>query len=188
MRTCKNCNDSWQDDDLNADGVCKICFGIADPNRSPLTVFGHATADGYNDRTVLRAEGAAIVLTGLTGRNGEHKVFPIERIADFDLSPPKWRSPGSIRMKTTEKLSRNLFDLSDPISFRFLLANSSEFPYAQNIQKYITEFKINPPAANAPPTPQISVADELIKLKSLLNDGVLTQEEFDRKKNKLLGE
>jgi len=188
MGICKNCNDSWQDDDLNVDGVCKICIGIADPNRSPLTVFGHATADGYNDRTVLRAEGAAIVLTGLTNQKGKEKVFPIERIADFDLSPPKWRSPGSIRMKTVEKLSSNMFDLSDRISFRFLLANASEFPYAQNIQKYITEFKISPSVPNAPPTSHFSVADELIKLKALLDDGILTQEEFDRKKSKLLGE
>jgi len=40
------------------------------------------------------------------------------------------------------------------------------------------------------PQPQASpsVADELLKLKNLVDMGVLTQEEFDRKKSKLLGE
>lgn len=33
---------------------------------------------------------------------------------------------------------------------------------------------------------QISVADELVKLKKLLDDGVLTQEEYDAQKKKLL--
>jgi len=36
-------------------------------------------------------------------------------------------------------------------------------------------------------SPSTSVADELSKLKVLLDDGVLTQEEFNHKKNKLLG-
>lgn len=36
-------------------------------------------------------------------------------------------------------------------------------------------------------TNQISVADELIKFKGLLDQGVITQEEFDKKKKELLG-
>jgi len=40
-------------------------------------------------------------------------------------------------------------------------------------------------AANA--APQISSADELAKFKSLLDSGVITQEEFDAKKKQLLG-
>jgi ribosomal protein L14E/L6E/L27E len=35
--------------------------------------------------------------------------------------------------------------------------------------------------------PQISQADELSKFKKLLDDGVLTQEEFDKKKAQILG-
>jgi Short C-terminal domain len=34
---------------------------------------------------------------------------------------------------------------------------------------------------------QISIADELIKLKKLLDDGVLTKEEFESQKKKVLG-
>ncbi len=43
----------------------------------------------------------------------------------------------------------------------------------------------NQPAART--EPQASVADELIKLASLRDSGVLTQEEFDTQKAKLIG-
>ncbi len=36
-------------------------------------------------------------------------------------------------------------------------------------------------------TNQLSAADEIAKFKKLLDDGVLTQEEFDKKKSELLG-
>lgn len=36
-------------------------------------------------------------------------------------------------------------------------------------------------------SPQLSVADELIKFKELLDAGILTQEEFDAKKKQMLG-
>ncbi|MGY3186194.1 SHOCT domain-containing protein [Lysinibacillus sp. TE18511] len=34
---------------------------------------------------------------------------------------------------------------------------------------------------------QISAADEILKFKKLLDDGILTKEEFDDKKKQLLG-
>lgn len=36
-------------------------------------------------------------------------------------------------------------------------------------------------------SPQLSAADEIAKFKKLLDDGILTQEEFDKKKAELLG-
>jgi hypothetical protein len=47
------------------------------------------------------------------------------------------------------------------------------------------EYKPKKETASAP-AQKISVADELIKLKKLLDDGVITQEEFDAQKKKLL--
>ncbi|WP_456845922.1 SHOCT domain-containing protein [Cellulomonas sp. P5_C6] len=43
-----------------------------------------------------------------------------------------------------------------------------------------------PPAPPAPAVPATDVYDELTKLKGLLDAGVLTQEEFDAEKAKLL--
>ena len=42
--------------------------------------------------------------------------------------------------------------------------------------------------AESEPTPALSVADELRKLKELLDEGVLTPEEFESQKQKLLGD
>ncbi|MBE6715661.1 MAG: SHOCT domain-containing protein [Ruminococcaceae bacterium] len=53
------------------------------------------------------------------------------------------------------------------------------------IQKKIGETKAA--KHNIAPPPVFSVADELLKLKQLLDMGVLTQEEFDTQKKKLLG-
>ena len=47
-----------------------------------------------------------------------------------------------------------------------------------------------PPVAEAPPAPAAPAGDsydELMKLKSLLDAGVLTQDEFDAEKKKVLG-
>jgi len=50
------------------------------------------------------------------------------------------------------------------------------------MQKFQSEIEKN----NATPPPNISVSDEITKLKKLFDDGVLTQEEFDSRKKKLL--
>jgi hypothetical protein len=41
---------------------------------------------------------------------------------------------------------------------------------------------------NSQPLPQNLIADELIKLKSLVDNGVLTEEEFQAQKTKLLSQ
>lgn len=43
-------------------------------------------------------------------------------------------------------------------------------------------------AEKATPTVSVSIADELIKLKELLDKGVITKEEFEKAKKRLLGE
>jgi len=49
------------------------------------------------------------------------------------------------------------------------------------IEKLTTEIKKN----HEPQSPS-SVSDELVKLKKLLDDGIINQEEFDTQKKKLL--
>jgi membrane protease subunit (stomatin/prohibitin family) len=58
--------------------------------------------------------------------------------------------------------------------------------HAQRIISLVaqTQTQAGQPAHGAAP---LSQADELAKFKKLLDDGVLTQEEFDRKKSQILG-
>lgn len=68
------------------------------------------------------------------------------------------------------------------------------FSQAQQIHDFIIESKARERAVRSglnpnrhEPTPVLSVADELRKLKELLDDGVLTPEEFEAQKKRLLG-
>lgn len=59
------------------------------------------------------------------------------------------------------------------------------YDIALQIKAYIEQY--TEPSPSIAPGAQISVADEISKLKRLLDDGVLTQAEFDGKKKQLLG-
>lgn len=54
---------------------------------------------------------------------------------------------------------------------------------ASRIKRQDTKTK----AGAAAPVIQFSIADEILKLKKLLDEGIITQEEFDKKKKELLG-
>jgi hypothetical protein len=56
--------------------------------------------------------------------------------------------------------------------------------HAQKIISLVTQAQAGQPSPQAAP---LSQADELAKFKKLLDDGVLTREEFDRKKAQILG-
>ena len=59
---------------------------------------------------------------------------------------------------------------------------------AKEIRDYIEKIirKQNSPQS-PPPAPPVSVADELLKFKQLLDMGAISQSEFDAQKKKLLG-
>ncbi|MCL2765606.1 MAG: SHOCT domain-containing protein [Treponema sp.] len=56
-----------------------------------------------------------------------------------------------------------------------------------NASNAVSAFNKAKMAQPKPQHSQVSEADELIKFKKLLDDGVLTQEEFDKKKAQILG-
>ena len=60
--------------------------------------------------------------------------------------------------------------------------------YLDEIENYINQAKNKTNnSAFTMATNQISTADEILKFKSLLDQGIITQEEFDKKKKELLG-
>ena len=140
--------------------------------RNPLEVLG---AGALTENQSLKVEGSSIIYS----KGNNQTVIPIGSIKKVTLFTPNlFRGNGSLVFVTSEGF------LASPLQLYF--RSTDELEYAQNIQKYITDFQAN---ASAPvSTPQISVADELVKLKALVDDGILTQEEFDKKKSKLLGE
>lgn len=69
----------------------------------------------------------------------------------------------------------------DKIIFQNIL-NSEEFK--ESVNKEIDNYKIV--VNSSPKQENTSTADEILKLKDLLDQGILTQEEFDNKKKQLL--
>ena len=58
---------------------------------------------------------------------------------------------------------------------------------ARQIKDYIESIVLNRSKKQGAVVQQLSSADELKKFKELLDDGIITQEEFDAKKKELLG-
>ena len=133
-------------------------------NRNPLEAFGKNQS--------VRVEGSSVFHT----KRGHDTIIPIANITSVVIQPPFAWENSRIIIDTPQRFDGMV---------AFALQSQDELPYAQNIQKYIAEFQTN--ASVATTTPQISVADELTKLKALVDSGVLTQEEFDHKKKVLLG-
>jgi hypothetical protein len=71
----------------------------------------------------------------------------------------------------------------DPNSVVF--KDNEQYEIALAIKKYVDEYK-EKHSSNEDIEKTVSVADELIKLKQLLDSGVLTEEEFSNQKAKLL--
>ncbi|MCL2588372.1 MAG: SHOCT domain-containing protein [Oscillospiraceae bacterium] len=180
MKKCKSCDLFFEAEHLNAAGICTICVEIAIPGgikgtRNPLEIFGRGNE-------VLRVVDNAYIFYKDVNKH-EH-MLPIVNILRVTIAPPWVIHHGALILATAQG-DGGLGTFRRPnIQLNFL--SKDEIPYAENIQKYILDFQTN--AATPVSTPQISIADELVKLKALVDDGILTQEEFDRKKSKLLGE
>lgn len=81
-------------------------------------------------------------------------------------------------------------DLDDFVKFRVLLRNAKiEFCTAQceRSDLYFTISKVNTKGDSTAPAGNASGAEELLKWKQLLDEGAITQQEFDAKKKQLLG-
>ena len=59
--------------------------------------------------------------------------------------------------------------------------------YLDTIENYINQAKNIIVSPKTTTVNQVSAADEILKFKNLLDQGIITQEEFDKKKKELLG-
>lgn len=103
------------------------------------------------------------------------------RLLPQTYSQPRWRRPLYLTRIASQRCRSGpptLFEKNRPGT---AYCNKSIY-YLVNI------WMAKAPQAVAPqPAPSLSAADEIEKLASLLERGILTQEEFDAKKKQLLG-
>lgn len=118
--------------------------------------------------------------------------IPISHIQSFILKEPGIMGIGTIIIKTAVPTTAGV-----NIGFGIVLAggsekilnfNGSELQIALQIQDYITHYEDHMNnVENMQTSTCISVTNEIRNLKGLLDDGILTQEEFNAKKKQLLG-
>ncbi|MHB8203653.1 MAG: SHOCT domain-containing protein [Desulfomonilaceae bacterium] len=117
------------------------------------------------------------------------KTFPIRNITTVDVKESSIFVEGFIRLSTGDVLPtknalyktggyKNPREDENAVTFR----DKESYNLALNIKKYIEEY-----SEEHSSTATVSAADEIIKLKALMDDGIITLEEFNAKKKQLLG-
>ena len=137
----------------------------------------------YEDRIVIERKGVSAFLTqGLKGG----KTIPIASLTNIQFKPTGRLTNGYIQFSVLGEVGSKggaLVAGSDENTVFFKKKNAE---VAENIRAFLEEKIIN--KSNTPTTIQaLSPAEELKKFKDLLDQGIITQEEFDAKKKQLLG-
>jgi len=122
----------------------------------------------------------------------EYRTFLYDEIVAVDFKNCGWfKGSMEFKIKSSSKRLKELnAGKASSMVFEFSKTSLPENRIlAQKMEKinmYI-QLKIEEMQANkSQPVTVVSVADEIIKFKQLLDQGILTQEEFDKKKKKLL--
>lgn len=139
----------------------------------------------YEDRVIIRHKGIVNVLA-MEGVSGDKTIY-ITDITSVQFKPANKILSGHIQFSLpggNEARGGLLAAAGDENTVTFVYSVNDK---AQEIQSYlnqrIREFKTGTISSSS----TSSNADELRKYKSLLDDGIITQVEFDAKKKELLG-
>ena len=139
----------------------------------------------YEDKLVILRSGV-VAATSLTA--GNERTIPLSKVQACQFKEGTKLVNGHLQLSVVGSMGSggNLVDIASD-------ENALMFSYLYNdTAKAIHEF-VQEAVMNQDSTQQtqdggnISQADELLKFKQLLDSGVITQDEFDKKKQSLLG-
>ena len=146
----------------------------------------------------LQASGTTLVIQ----HKREEETIPVSQIQSFTLKEPRGLSFGKIIFATARAASAGVnlgFGVGLALGAeKTFFYTSEEAKHALALRDFVSRGGDAQQPAPAPqPAPQaapategktvVSVVEEIRGLKGLLDDGILTQEEFDAKKKQLLG-
>ena len=115
---------------------------------------------------------------------GEKKVF-YQNMLSVQFKPSSSFVLGYIQFETANTFSKNNFNSENSVTFsHHVVSNEYAKSVVDFVEKKIIESKT--PNIIQSPVSTVSNADEIVKYKKLLDDGIITQEEFDQKKKELL--
>lgn len=141
-----------------------------------------------NGKTTVTVENGFIKITrrGLTNRlnnGGGDKNIRISSLSGVQVKKPGLTTGYIQFIFSGSKDTSGVMDaVKDENSVLF---TKKEYDLALKLRDHVEEL-LNQPSQPQVAASSASAADELLKLKQLLDAGVLTQEEFDAQKNKIL--
>lgn len=142
--------------------------------------------DVYEDKVEITRKGFWGFMTqGLAG----NKTIPFSSIVSIQIKKAGTFVNGYIQFGVFGAVEKRggIFNATEDENSLVFTSNGNNL--AEQIKRYIEEQKAKasaPQTVPPPPPSQVSAADEIIKLKQLLDAGILT-EEFTFKKRQLLG-
>ena len=135
----------------------------------------------------LVADGGKLLVKG----KKEEEVFAIQNLQSFTLKEPKGLTRGSITFHTAQAPTVGLRSSFGTLALgaeKMYVFRNEFLDDAKRLRDYIVSYGEQSAVADASTQGKVvSVVEEIRGLKSLLDDGILTQEEFEAKKKQLLG-
>lgn len=144
------------------------------------------TVKTWTGKDSLTLEGSALHLVWA----GKQTVIPLSQVISFEIKEPKGKfHPGMITVRLGGS-SDSVVRLTSILSVGG--SNNIEFPHAyeyavaaHQMQQAIADYSAG--GSTQQSSEQHSDLDDLRKLKGLLDDGIITREEFNAKKRQILG-
>lgn len=123
----------------------------------------------------------------IRGGNTGGKRIDISDITSIQFKEPSGASVGFIQISYPGSIDRKDGVIGAVNDENTIIIDNNNLAKAKEVVKYIETKRENLKSSNPSFSQNISSADEIAKYKKLLDEGVITQEEFDAKKKQLLG-
>ena len=141
-----------------------------------------ADLEVFEDKLTIKRKGVGSFF--IHGIKGEKTLF-FQNITAIQFKKASLLTSGYMQLSlpgSNESKGGIFAAVKDENTFVFKGERANEL--MEEVKSYIEQKRMG---INKKPSSQISIADEIRKFKELLDDAVLTQEEFDKKKQELLG-
>lgn len=138
----------------------------------------------YNDKVVIKRKGTISKFTQGFFK-GDKTIF-LNQVSGIQVKPGGWATNGYIQFTISGGNESRKGILDAAIDENTVMFKKKDNMLVNNIKSKIEEIKVSymqPQIVNN----QVSSADEIMKYKQLLDQGIISQEEFDNKKSQLIG-
>lgn len=136
----------------------------------------------YEDKVIIKRKGALSKLT--QGFFKGDKTIYLSQISSIQIKPGSMLTNGYIQFTLSggNESTKGIFDATKDENAVMFAKKDNDL--VNSIKAKIEELKST---NNNPGTAQPSSADELRKFKQLMDDGIISEEEYEKKKKNILG-